>query len=242
MMKPLVAFEDARLNASLVTILGLEEETPSAKPDRSRGWPLIPAGLRSSRKASAAVAASLAAMTCGVMVLYLNGGPVGRLDHRDGVIGVSRADAPFSTLPRDGHRPVATQPSIISGPSEAPSPGALTSSMPMSHRSIREPAEGKRAIDTPSGRKAVGQIEAIRPARLHPDAIAPSTEPTPPSIDAPRLMVAAQPSAEMRDADIAVALPAERDTDAVAVVKNPVNRAEARRTSVGAIRALRRQW
>ena len=57
MMDQLAAFEDARLNASLVTILGLEQETLSAKPAEDlRGWSPIPAGLRSSRKASAAVA------------------------------------------------------------------------------------------------------------------------------------------------------------------------------------------
>jgi len=39
MMDQLAAFEDARLNASLVTILGLEQETLSARPaEKLRGW------------------------------------------------------------------------------------------------------------------------------------------------------------------------------------------------------------
>jgi len=243
MMNQLVAFEDARLNASLVTILGLEQETLSARPaEKLRGWSPVPAGLRSSRKASAAVAASLAAMTCGFVALYLHGNSIDRLGHRDGATTVLRDETPALASPRDGRSPVPSQPPVLSGSASAPLPDVLASSMPVPPKSPRISAEGARLADTSSRPEALRQVKTIRPARLHPEAIAPSIEPIPASIDAPRLMAAAQPPAELPDTDMAVARPARRSMNAVAVEEDTPGRAEARRTSVSAIRALRRQW
>lgn len=243
MMNQLVAFEDARLNASLVTILGLEQETLSARPaEKLRGWSPIPAGLRSSRKASAAVTASLAAMTCGFVALYLHGSSVDRLGHRDGATTVLRDETPALASPRDGQSPVPSQPPVLSGSVSAPLPDVLASSMPVPPRSPRISAEGAKPAGTSSRPEALRQVKTIRPTRLHPEAIAPSIEPIPPSIDTPRLMAAAQPPADMSDTDMAVAKPARRSMDAVAVEEDTPGRAEARRTSVSAIRALRRQW
>lgn len=243
MMNQLVAFEDARLNASLVTILGLEQETLSARPaEKLRGWSPIPTGLRSSRKASAAVAASLVAMTCGFVVLFLNGSTVDRFDHRDGATTVLRDETPALASPRDGRSPAPSQPSVLSGSASAPLPDGLASSMPVPPKAPRISAEGARLADTPSRPETLRQVKTIRPARLHPEAIAPSIEPIPPSIDAPRLMAAAQPPADLSDTDMAVAKPARRSMDAAAVAEDSPSRAEARRTSVSAIRALRRQW
>jgi hypothetical protein len=243
MMNQLAAFEDARLNASLVTILGLEQETLSARPaEKLRGWSPIPVGLRSSRKASAAVAASLAAMTCGFVALYLHGNSIDRLGHRDGATTVLRDETPALASPRDGRSPVPSQPPVLSGSASAPSPDGLASSMPVPPKAPRISAEGARLADTPSRPETLRQVKTIRPARLHPEAIAPSIEPIPASIDAPRFMAAAQPPADMSDTDMAVAKPARRSMDAVAVGEDSPSRAEARRTSVSAIRALRRQW
>jgi len=243
MMNQLAAFEDARLNASLVTILGLEQETLSARPaEKLRGWSPIPVGLRSSRKASAAVAASLAAMTCGFVALYLHGSSVDRLGHRDGATTVLRDETPALASPRDGRSSVPSQPPVLSGAASAPSPDVLASSMPVPPTSPRISAEGAKPAGTSSRPEALRQVKTIRPARLHPEAIAPSIEPIPASIDAPRFMAAAQPPADMSDTDMAVAKPARRSMDAVAVGEDSPGRAEARRTSVSAIRALRRQW
>ena len=243
MMNQLVAFEDARLNASLVTILGLEQETLPARPAEGlRGWSPIPVGLRSSRKASAAVAASLAAMTCGFVALYLHGSSVDRLGHRDGATTVLRDETPALASPRDGQSPVPSQPTVLSGSASAPSLNILASSMPVPPTSPRISAEGAKPAGTSSRPEALRQVKTIRPARLHPEAIAPSIEPIPASIDAPRFMAAAQPPADMSDTDMAVAKPARRSMDAVAVAEDTPGRAEARRTSVSAIRALRRQW
>ena len=243
MMNQLVAFEDARLNASLVTILGLEQETLPARPAEGlRGWSPIPVGLRSSRKASAAVAASLAAMTCGFVALYLHGSSVDRLGHRDGATTVLRDETPALASPRDGRSSVPSQPPVLSGAASAPSPDVLASSMPVPPTSPRISAEGAKPAGTSSRPEALRQVKTIRPARLHPEAIAPSIEPIPASIDAPRFMAAAQPPADMSDTDMAVAKPARRSMDAVAVGEDSPGRAEARRTSVSAIRALRRQW
>ena len=242
-MNQLVAFEDARLNASLVTILGLEQETLPARPAEGlRGWSPIPVGLRSSRKASAAVAASLAAMTCGFVALYLHGSSVDRLGHRDGATTVLRDETPALASPRDGRSSVPSQPPVLSGAASAPSPDVLASSMPVPPTSPRISAEGAKPAGTSSRPEALRQVKTIRPARLHPEAIAPSIEPIPASIDAPRLMAAAQPPAELPDTDMAVARPARRSMNAVAVEEDTPGRAEARRTSVSAIRALRRQW
>lgn len=242
-MNQLVAFEDARLNASLVTILGLEQETLPARPAEGlRGWSPIPVGLRSSRKASAAVAASLAAMTCGFVALYLHGSSVDRLGHRDGATTVLRDETPALASPRDGQGPVPSQLPVLSDSASAPLPDVLVSSTPVSPKSPRISAEGAKLTDASSTLKAVRQIQAIRPARLHPEAIAPSIEPIPASIDAPRLMVAAQSPADLPDTDMAVTRPTRRSMDAVAVAEDTPGRAEARRTSVSAIRALRRQW
>ena len=243
MMNQLVAFEDARLNASLVTILGLEQETLSAEPAKDfRGWSPIPAGLRSSRKASAAVAASLAAMTCGFAVLYLNASSVDRFDHRNGATTVSRDETPALASLRDGRSSVPSQPPVLSGSASAPSPDVLASSMPVPPKSPRISAEEAKPAGTSPRPEALRQVKTIRPARLHPEAIAPSIEPIPASIDAPRFMAAAQPPADLTDTDMAVAKPARRSMDAVAVAGDSPGRAEARRTSVSAIRALRRQW
>lgn len=243
MMNQLVAFEDARLNASLVTILGLEQETLSARPaEKLRGWSPIPTGLRSSRKASAAVTASLAAMTCGFVALYLHGSSVDRLGHRDGATTVLRDETPALASPRDGRSSVPSQPPVLSGSASAPSPDVLASSMPVPPSSRRIAAERAKPADTPSRLEVVRQVKTIHPAQLHPEAIAPSIEPIPASIDAPRLMAAAQPPADLQDPDMAVARPARRSMDAVAVAGDSSGRAEARRTSVSAIRALRRQW
>lgn len=243
MMNQLVAFEDARLNASLVTILGLEQETLSARPaEKLRGWSPIPAGLRSSRKASAAVAASLAAMTCGFVVLFLNGSSVDRLGHRDGATTVLRDETPALASPRDGRSSVPSQPPVLSGSVSAPLPDVLASSMPVPPSPRRISAEGAKPAGTSPRPEALRQVKTIRPARLHPEAIAPSIEPIPASIDAPRLMVAAQSPADLPDTDMAVTRPTRRSMDAVAVAEDTPGRAEARRTSVSAIRALRRQW
>lgn len=243
MMNQLAAFEDARLNASLATILGLEQETLSAKPAKDfRGWSPIPVGLRSSRKASAAVAASLVAMTCGFVALYLNGSTVDRFDHRDGGTTVLRDETPALASPRDGQSSVPLQTLVLSGSVSAPSPDALASSMPVPPKSPRISAEGAKPAGTSSRPEALRQVKTIRPAQLHPEAIAPSIEPIPASIDAPRLMVAAQSPADLPDTDMAVTRPTRRSMDAVAVAEDTPGRAEARRTSVSAIRALRRQW
>lgn len=243
MMNQLAAFEDARLNASLVTILGLEQETLSARPAKDLGrWSPIPAGLRSSLKASAAVTASLAAMTCGFVVLFLNGSTVDRFDHRDGATTVLRDETPALASPRDGRSPAPSQPSVLSGPASAPLPDVLASSMPVPPKSPRISAERAKPAGTSSRPETLRQIKTIRPARLDPNTVAPSIEPIPTSIDAPRFMAAAQPPADLSDTDMAVTRPARRSMDAVAVEEDSPSRAEARRTSVSAIRALRRQW
>ncbi len=162
--EPACCLRGCGLNASLVTILGLEQETLSARPaEKLRGWSPIPAGLRSSRKASAAVAASLAAMTCGFVALYLNGISIDRLGHRDGATTVLRDETPALASPRDGRSPAPSQPSVLSGSVSAPLPDVLASSMPVPPRSPRISAEGAKPAGTSSRPEACDRSKRYVP-------------------------------------------------------------------------------
>lgn len=244
MKNQLVAFDDARLNASLFTILGLEQELLSGGLEHpSRGWSLIPAGVTSSRKASAAAAASLAAMACGALAIYLTGGVVDRIDRRGETIIASRQAPPVLASSRHDLPPVTSQPSVVPGPSSVQPRGAVSSSPPISGRSRRMIADGAKIAATPSRTDAVRQGVAGRLARLHSGSVSPSIKPIPASQDMPKLAVATPSPPNALDVEKALVSIAERPVGAVTVAAEaPFVRAAARREGVGAIRSFRRQW
>lgn len=172
MMNQLVAFDDPGLNASLATILGLEQDTPSAEPQHgSHGWFLISSGLRSSRAASTAVAASLAAMACGFLAICLSGGFVDRIGHRGKAIAASHHDTAALPVSRVDLRPVPSDPALVSGPSSRKTPSVASSSLPRARKSRRLLSKAVDLAGAPSTRDASRQSRATVPARLHSDVV-----------------------------------------------------------------------
>lgn len=244
MMKQLFAFDDPGLNASLATILGLEQDTLSAEPEhRSHGWSLIPPGLRSSRAASTAVAASLAAMACGFLTICLSGGYVDRIEHRGEAITASHLDTLALPVTRIDLRPVPSSSARVSGPSSLKALSAASSSLPRARKLRRLPAEGADSAGTSSTPDASRQSRATVPARLHPDVVASPNKPVPASLNLARLTAATPaPSGMLEAKTVSVKAVEKLLVGSDVAAKSPAVRVEARRESVSAIRSLRRQW